>query len=47
MNLRDAIGKDVYIIEGNQYTDAGLKRMPVEALEQLKLKVTVHQCNYG
>jgi hypothetical protein len=41
MNLRDAIGKDVYIIEGNQYTNAGLKRMPVEALEQLKLKVTL------
>jgi hypothetical protein len=41
MSLRDAIGKDIYIIEENQYTDADLKKMSVEDLEQLKLKVTL------
>jgi hypothetical protein len=39
MNLLDAIGKDIYIIEENHYTDADLKRMPLEDLESLRMRI--------
>jgi hypothetical protein len=39
MSLRDAIGKEQYIIEGNQYTDADLKKMSLEDLESLRMRI--------
>jgi hypothetical protein len=39
MNLRDAIGKDVYIIDGETFTDTGLRAIPAEELERLKMRI--------
>jgi hypothetical protein len=39
MNLQDAIGKDIYIIEENRYTDTDLKRMSLEDLESLRMRI--------
>jgi hypothetical protein len=41
MNLRDAIGKDVYIIENDQYTDTGFQNLPTEELERLKMRISL------
>jgi hypothetical protein len=39
MNLRDAIGKDFYVIDGSGYIDEDLKKMSLEALESLRLRI--------
>jgi hypothetical protein len=41
MNLQDAIGKDVYIIENDQYADIDIKTMPIDELERLKMRVNL------
>jgi hypothetical protein len=41
MNLQDAIGKDVYIIENDQYTDIDIKNMSIDELERLKMRVNL------
>jgi hypothetical protein len=41
MNLQDAIGKDVYIIENDQYADIDIKAMPIDELERLKMRVNL------
>jgi hypothetical protein len=45
MSLRDAIGKDVYIIEDGQFTDSDFQGMPTEDLEKLKLRVSLKISN--
>lgn len=39
MNLRDAIGKDIYTLDGKQYTDDDLQKMSIEDLETLKIRI--------
>jgi hypothetical protein len=41
MNLLDAIGKDVYIIENERYADSDIKNMSVDELERLKMRVSL------
>jgi len=45
MSLKDAIGKDVYIIEDDQFTDSNFQTMPTEDLEKLKLRVNLKISN--
>jgi hypothetical protein len=39
VNRQDAIEKDIYIIEGNQYTATDLKRMSLEDLESFRMRI--------
>jgi len=39
MKLRDAIDKDLFIIDDNQFTDADLQKMSVDELETLKMRI--------
>ena len=41
MKLSDAIGKDVYFIENDEYTDADFENMPIDELERLKMRVSL------
>jgi hypothetical protein len=41
MSLKDAIGKDSYIIEDEQYTTDDLEKMSTEDLEKLKLRINL------
>jgi hypothetical protein len=41
MNLQDAIGKTVYIIENDQYTDSDIKNMSIDELERLKMRINL------
>jgi hypothetical protein len=41
MNLQDAIGKDIYIIENDQYSDIDIKNMSMDELERLKMRVNL------
>jgi hypothetical protein len=39
MTLHDAIDKDHFIIDENQYTDFDLQEMPLDELESLKMRI--------
>ena len=39
MTLRDAIDRDLFIIDGCQYTDAYIQRMALDDLETLKMRI--------
>jgi hypothetical protein len=39
MELHDAVGKDIFIIDDDQYTDRDLKAMSLTELESLKLRI--------
>jgi hypothetical protein len=39
MQLSDALGKDFYVIDDDQYTDRDLKTMALPELESLKLRI--------
>lgn len=39
MSLKDAIGKDAYIIDGASYTDNDLQAMSTDDLEKLKMRI--------
>jgi hypothetical protein len=41
MNLQDAIGKDVYIIENDRYSDIDIKTMPLDELDRLKMRINL------
>jgi hypothetical protein len=45
MSLKDAIGKDVYLIEDDQFTDSDFQGMPTEDLEKLKLRINLKISN--
>jgi len=39
MRLRDAIKKDTFIIDSDEYTDSDLEAMSIDELETLKLRI--------
>ena len=39
MNLRDAIDKDVFMIDDDRYTDADFQAMSIDELETIKLRI--------
>jgi hypothetical protein len=45
MELHDALGKDIFIIGDEQYTDQELKAMSVPDLESLKLRINLKISN--
>ena len=39
MNLRDAIGKDIYTLDGKKYIDDDFQKMSIDDLETLKIRI--------